>query len=158
MTNPIEEKLVTEASKLAEMLFGEIQYGDGRDEPNWRSKVVESVANILEKSLREMYEAGKEFGRSNYVERALPIAEEIARDAGFSAGQKVGEEKEMERVRKGLENWTRFSCGHTNKQHDEPDSDCPAWSIEDDKIRGVLLEQILNHLLRPQEEEEPTKK
>ncbi len=42
-----------------------------------------------------------------------------------------------------LKEWTRFSCGHTNLEHNKRNSDCPGWSIEDDNARGVLLEQII---------------
>lgn len=51
-----------------------------------------------------------------------------------------------EKVRKVIENWDRFSCGHTNAEHEKPDSDCPGWSIEDDKAKGILLSQFLSAL------------
>ena len=55
-----------------------------------------------------------------------------------------------EDFKKLISEWDRFSCGHSNQQHNSPDdspgSDCPGWSEEDDRARGVLLDQIMYEL------------
>jgi hypothetical protein len=52
----------------------------------------------------------------------------------------------LEEIKREITGWTRDTCGHTNKQHLDPEVDCPAWSIEDDRARGVVLDQILHSL------------
>ena len=54
-------------------------------------------------------------------------------------------QEERERIENMLKNWDRFVC-HTRKEHETIADDCPGWCAEDDKLRGVILKQILYKL------------